>query len=119
MLDEKYKRAALLVLLISVICNAVGQLFFKEARVAHPGASLVLLFTHYEIWLALLFYGLSALSWLWILSRAPLSYAYPILALSFPIVVGLSAVFFSESISPLHWIGVAVIVSGVALLSRT
>jgi undecaprenyl phosphate-alpha-L-ara4N flippase subunit ArnE len=117
--ETKLKRSALVVLLISVICNAIGQLLFKYARIAHPGASLIILFTHFEIWLAILLYGFSAISWLWTLSRTPLSYAYPILALSFPIVVGLSTVFFAESISPVHWTGVAVIVLGVAMLART
>ena len=52
--------------------------------------------------------------------RGPkLSLAYPILSLTFPIVLGLSAVFFAETITPLRWAGVGVIVVGVSLLART
>lgn len=107
------------VVLISVALNAAGQIFFKAARLSEPGAALLDLFFHIETWAGFIFYGLSAICWLWVLSRAQLSYAYPILALTFPIVVGLSAVFFLESVSLLHWVGIGVIVLGVSLLART
>jgi multidrug transporter EmrE-like cation transporter len=113
------RRRALLVLLLSVVLNAAGQVLFKAARLNHPDASLVSLFLYLETWGGFIFYGLSAVCWLWVLSRAQLSYAYPVLSLSFPIVVALSAVLFGETISLLKWAGVAVIVLGVSLLART
>ncbi len=76
-------------------------------------------FFYYQTWIGIVLYGLSALCWLWVLARAHLSFAYPILALTFPIVVGLSAVFFGESVPLIRWIGVSVIVMGVSLLART
>lgn len=113
------RRDAFLGVLLSVALNATGQILFKSARLGHSDASLLALFLRAETWLGLVLYGLSALCWLWVLSRAPLSFAYPILALSFPIVVALSNVLFSESISPLRWAGVGMIVLGVSLLART
>jgi drug/metabolite transporter (DMT)-like permease len=106
-------------ILLSVALNAAGQLFFKAARAAHPDASVLALFLYPATWGGLLIYGLSAACWLWVLARAELSLAYPILSLTFPIVLGLSAVFFAETIPPLRWIGVGVIVVGVSLLART
>lgn len=113
------KSTAFLVLFLSVALNTAGQLLFKGARLAHPDASLVALLFQIETWAGLVTYGLSAVSWLWVLSRIQLSYAYPVLSLSFPLVVGLSAIFFSETISPLHWAGVVLILIGVSLLART
>lgn len=106
-------------LLISVAFNAIGQILFKGARMAQLDAPIYELFLRPQIWIGLFFYALSAVSWLWVLSRAQLSYAYPVLALSFPIVVGLSAILFNESISTVNWAGVALIVVGVSLLART
>lgn len=106
-------------LLASVVLNAAGQVLFKAARSAAPDATIVELFLRVETWAALALYGISALSWLWVLSRIQLSYAYPILSLSFPIVVALSSHIFAEAISPLRWLGVGVIVVGVSLLART
>jgi drug/metabolite transporter (DMT)-like permease len=105
--------------LVSVALNAIGQILFKAARTAQPGASLFPLFFRVETWAAFVIYGLSAICWLWVLSRARLSIAYPLLSLTFPIVVGLSALLFSESIAAMRWIGVGVIVTGVSLLART
>ena len=119
MLISDSQRAALWGVLLSVALNATGQILFKAARSAQPDASLLSLFLQLETWVGLIIYGLSAVCWLWVLSRAQLSFAYPILSLSFPIVVGLSAIFFAESISPMRWAGVGVIVVGVSLLART
>jgi multidrug transporter EmrE-like cation transporter len=113
------KQISLLVLLFSVILNAMGQLLFKAARLAAPDASLLQLFLLVQTWAGLILYGLSAVSWLWVLSRFQLSYAYPLLALSFPIVVAFSVILFSETVSLIRWVGVFVIFVGVSLLSRT
>ena len=113
------QRVVLGAVLLSVILNAVGQTLFKAARLAQPEATLWTLLLRFEIWAGFLIYGLSALCWLWVLARAQLSFAYPILALTFPVVVALSVIFFGEVISPLRWLGVGVIVAGVSLLARS
>jgi len=119
MLGSNIQVAVLRWVLLCVALNAIGQILFKVARVAQPSTSALSLFFHVETWAAFMVYGLSAVCWLWVLSRAQLSVAYPLLSLTFPIVVGLSALLFSESISAMRWAGVGVIVLGVSLLSRT
>src|SRR5437867_2155823 len=91
----------------------------SAARMAQPDASVPHLFLHPETWYGLCIYALSAVCWLWVLARAQLSLAYPILSLTFPIVLSLSAFFFAEVISPMRWAGVGIIVLGVSLLART
>lgn len=118
-LSQNPRRSILAGVLFSVALNAVGQLMFKAARTAQPDASVLRLFLHLETWIGLCIYGLSAVCWLWVLARTPLSLAYPILSLTFPIVLMLSVLLFAEAISPLRWAGVGVIVVGVSLLART
>lgn len=118
MLRLNHRRVTLWGVFLSVALNSTGQILFKAARVAQPDASLLSLFLQVETWGGLFIYGLSAVCWLWVLSRASLSLVYPILSLSFPIVVCLSAVLFSEPILPMSWAGVGVIVVGVSLLGR-
>ncbi len=113
------QRAVLGAVLLSVALNAAGQVLFKTAYAAQPEASLFSILPRLEIWGGFIVYGLSAVCWLWVLSRAQLSFAYPILSLAFPIVVGLSAVIFSEPISATRWTGVGLIVVGVSFMSRT
>jgi drug/metabolite transporter (DMT)-like permease len=105
--------------ILSALLNATGQLFFKAARSTHSDATLFSLFSYPEVWGGLVVYGLSSVCWLWVLARAPLSFAYPILSLTFPIVVGVLAIFFAELILPLRWMGVGMIVLGVSFLART
>ena len=105
--------------IFSALLNTTGQIFFKAARAVQAEASLFSLFTNPATWAGLAVYGFSAVCWLWVLSRAPLSFAYPSLALTFPLVVGVSAFLFSELILPLRWVGVGMIVLGVFLLART
>jgi multidrug transporter EmrE-like cation transporter len=105
--------------ILSALLNAAGQIFFKAARSMHSDASLLALFAYPEVWGGLAVYGLSAVFWLWVLARAPLSFAYPILSLTFPIVVGASAIWFAELILPLRWMGVGMIMLGVSFLART
>ena len=113
------QQVALYGVFISVALNATGQVLFKAARTSQQGASFFELFLHPETWLGFVLYGLSSVIWLWVLSRTHLSAAYPILALAFPIVVGLSAVLFGESISMLRWCGVGLILVGVSLLAKS
>ena len=119
MRHQNPRRIVLVGVLLSVALNAAGQILFKAARAAQPEASVLALFLHPDTWGGLLIYGLSAVCWLWVLARTQLSLAYPILSLTFPIVLGLSAVLFAETITPLRWAGVGVIVVGVSLLART
>ncbi|MBV7327916.1 EamA family transporter [Chloroflexi bacterium TSY] len=77
------------------------------------------MFTTYEVWLGLCLYGFSSFIWLWVLTKAPLSYAYPILALTFPLVVALSVLLFGETVSPMRWFGICIIIAGVSLLAKS
>ena len=113
------RRAVLGPVLISVVLNATGQILFKAAHATQQGGSFFSTFLNLRAWAGLILYGLSAACWLWVLSRAQLSLAYPLLSLTFPIVVGLSTFLFSESISSMQWTGVGLIVLGVSLLARS
>jgi drug/metabolite transporter (DMT)-like permease len=114
-----FKRLASQGVLVSIVLNTAGQLLFKSARMAQPDASLVGMLFSIQTWTALGVYALSALCWLWVLSRVQLSFAYPLLSLTFPVVVGLSAACFGEPVSLIQWIGVGIVVVGVSLLART
>jgi len=66
---------------------------------------------------ALALYGISAIVWIAILARLPLSTAYPILGLTFVFVPLLSASLLREPVSAVQLCGAALIVIGVALVN--
>lgn len=69
--------------------------------------------------LGLLFYVLAASLWLVVLSRVPLSLAYPMVAVGYVFVVLLSWALLGETVPPLRWLGLAVICTGVILIGRS
>lgn len=63
-------------------------------------------------------YAVSALFWLIVLSRVPLSVAYPIVAVGYVVVVIYSRLVFREEVSWIAWVGLALIVIGVAITAQ-
>jgi uncharacterized membrane protein len=61
-------------------------------------------------------YGISSILWLVILNRAPLSLAYPMLSLSYVLVVTLSALILREKVTSLTVLGLLMICSGVSMI---
>lgn len=102
--------------LLNTFMMVLGQILFKIGSNGKTISNITdifsLLFSPI-ILTALALYGFTTLLWLYILSRIKLSFAYPIQALAFPIVLMVSALIFHEKVPVNRWIGVSVIVIGV------
>ena len=70
------------------------------------------------VWVGLGLFGLAAVVWLSVLSRAALSFAYPFAALTYVVIVLYDALR-NEPTGALRWGGVALIMAGIILVSRT
>ncbi len=64
-------------------------------------------------------YGLGAVTWIMVLTRVPLSWAYPILALNQVLILAVAWLFLGEQVNALRWSGVLLIIAGVFLVSRS
>jgi drug/metabolite transporter (DMT)-like permease len=117
-------------ILLSVALAAVAQLALKQGmnqvnaelapgRFSLSGASLRALVTEPFVWAGLVLFGLSALVWLVVLSRASLSFAYPFAALTYVMILLFDAFVLDEQVPALRWAGVAFIAGGIFLISRT
>ena len=62
---------------------------------------------------------LSAAIWLVVLSRVSLSFAYPFVSLTYVIILVFDRLVLHESVSGVRWVGVALIMAGILLISRT
>ena len=96
---------------------AGGQLLFKRAAQSIVGLSLKLLLpalaTNPAMIAAVLLYGGSTVLWVWILSRVPLSQAYPWVSLG-TIIVPLAAILlFGETVRPVFWLGALMVGVGI------
>jgi hypothetical protein len=94
-------------LLLFTIILASGQLLFKKVglslRGRPPMEALSTVLSQPSIYAAGLLYGVATVLWIWILSRVPLSRAYPWVAVGIALVPMLSSCFTSESARGFGW----------------
>jgi drug/metabolite transporter (DMT)-like permease len=99
-----------------------GQMLFKFAadhsRAIQGGLVQKVVFNPPLI-AAFAWYGLTALLWFYILTRVPLSAAYPFSILGSALVPILAWVLFRETISPQVWLGFAIMLGGFTLIARS
>jgi drug/metabolite transporter (DMT)-like permease len=67
----------------------------------------------------LLTFVVSAAVWILVLSRVSLSFAYPFVSLTYVIILLFDGLVLHEQVSSLRWAGVAFIIAGILLVSRT
>jgi multidrug transporter EmrE-like cation transporter len=109
------------------ICLAIaGQLLMKRGMMSFgtfPVSKLLVniipMFLNPWVFIGFACFGLSSLFWLVVLSRMELSLVYPMVSVAYVIVALFSWYFFKENLTPVRWAGIAVIVMGVVLISRS
>jgi multidrug transporter EmrE-like cation transporter len=115
-------------LLSGVVLNSFAQLGLKMATgttgaIAGTRQGVWLagqqLATTAAFWVALSCYALSVVVWIVGLSRLPVSQAYPVLSLGYIIAALLAWIVLGEVVSLTRWAGIAVIIAGVLLVSRS
>lgn len=122
------RRMTIGLILISVTLAAVAQVTLKAGmnnvteanggELALTGDSLKQIATNVWVWAGLAIFAVSAVLWLFALSRASLSFAYPFAALGYVIIVAASILFLGEHVPLLGWVGVALIVLGIVLIAQ-
>lgn len=116
---------SVLLVLCSVAPAVTGQLLLKFAigrsalsmDTAGPVGYYLRLFSTPLVLVGFLMYGLSSLIWLFILSKMPLSLAYPLVSMGYVLVVFFSWLLLHEHVSTTRIAGVVVICAGVTLLA--
>lgn len=122
-ISEGNVRVELLVL-ASVLLGAAGQLVLKAALLMNAaGWHLQLTGTNVRlgsaagIVIGLCVYAVGTLFWVKAVSRAAISYLYPLSACSYALVAAGGHVFFGEIVHAWRWGGIAVITLGVVLMA--
>lgn len=116
-----------MLMIVATVClNTAGQ-FMLKAGINRIGTIDISRFLSYLPGLAssplvvagLSSYVLSAALWIVILSRAELSWAFPMVSLSYVITAIFSPILLNEPFSLQRFFGILVICAGVFLVSRT
>ena len=116
-------------LLVSIFFAIGGQLMLKSAmtrigRIGYaqataPFETVTKALREPRLWGGLALFAASAAFWLVVLSRLPLSVAYPALGVSHILVALLSGVVLHEHVPLLRWVGVLVVAVGIALIGMS
>ena len=113
-------------LLVSVLFAIAGQITLKSAmseigrigaqEISNAGETIKRAAGEPRLWVGLFLFGVSALFWLVVLSRVPLSVAYPFVGVSYILIVAFARFFLHEHVPTLRWVGVAVVALGIAIV---
>jgi multidrug transporter EmrE-like cation transporter len=119
--------SALLLVLLSVLLSAAAQILLKlgmsspavQTALAAPFGppALLAIATSPMVVGGLAAFGLSAVVWLFVLSKIDVSYAYPCVALGIVLTVLAGHFLLGEPISVGRIVGVAVIIAGVVIVA--
>lgn len=109
--------------LIAAAISAVGQISLKYAMQKHGSFEVTLqglfsLILEPRLIFAISIYAIALLMWLQVLSKTPLSTAYPILAVTYILVPLLAYAVFGEVIGRNQLIGMLLILAGVAMIGK-
>ena len=126
--EKGSRRMTIGLILVSVTLAAVAQVTLKAGmnhvtdanggQLAMNGDSLKQIAQPVLVWAGLAIFAVSAVLWLFALSRADLSFAYPFAALGYVIIVIASILFLDEHVQPVTWVGVVLIISGIVLIAQ-
>ena len=116
-------------ILTGVGLNAAAQLLLKVATrpLAHfsvfnadtLSSSVLILSKSAPFWAGMMCYAASVCVWVAALSKAPVSTAYPMLSLGYVVVAAISVGWLGETLTPGKVLGIALICTGVLLVSRS
>lgn len=123
-----FLKTALLALL-SVFLATAGQLLLRNGmeKVGYIGSTEIRkpvrlaleVATTPEVIIGLALFGASAASWLIVLSRAPLSVAYPFAGLTYILTAVFSRFVLKETVPWTRWMGIFLILAGILIVGRS
>ena len=111
-------------LMIYSLLLSSGQILFKIAAsginsLDNQESFVLRLIYQPAFWGACFIYGVTTVLWVWLLTRMPMSIAYPFVTFALIIVPLLSSRFFAESLSIQYWVGAGLIVAGACIIVQS
>ena len=117
----------ILLILTSVSLNASAELLMRKGMLRIGEVSITdslsnvlpQMISNIFLWLSLCCYGISIITWMIVLSRVEVSFAYAFLSLGFVFVTIFGYLFFNENVTFIRIIGIVLICVGVIFVSKS
>jgi multidrug transporter EmrE-like cation transporter len=117
------------VAVVSVCLATIGQFLLKAGmdkvgpisadRIRRPLELAMTVVRTPQVVVGLAVFVVSAVFWLVVLSRLPLSTAYPFAGLTYLLTALIARFGLNEAVPGMRWVGILLIVGGIVLVSRT
>lgn len=116
----------IIMIALPISIGVLGQILLKMGTIQLGSISLISnsighylrIFLNPFIFSGLSAYFISAVFWIYLLSRVPLSFAYPMLSTSYIIITIFSIFIFKEQVSLINWLGIFIIIIGVIFVTH-
>ncbi|MBT2187926.1 EamA family transporter [Sphingobium nicotianae] len=111
----------------SVTLNAFAQIILRKAMLvaaplpplSEPFALGLHLLGNAWLWAGFICFGGSILLWLGVLSRVPVSIAYPMASLGYVVAMGVAILFLGETVTLARVVGLVLICAGVYFVANS
>jgi drug/metabolite transporter (DMT)-like permease len=111
-----------ILLLLNIILLVGGQLVWKKGveTISFDGWGTILqaLLSPYII-VGIFFYAMATGIWIYLLSKLPLSFLYPLQSLAYVFGAIAAVYLFQENVSIMRWVGIGIIIVGVAVVAKS
>ncbi|MBW4633807.1 MAG: multidrug efflux SMR transporter [Iphinoe sp. HA4291-MV1] len=105
---------------VAAVNTCIGNLLLKRSRLEPTDSGLLSLLLSPWFLGGLVFYGINVVLFAKALEKLPVSTAYPVFAgIGFALIAISGSWFFREHFSQNHWIGLAMILAGIIIMSRS
>ncbi len=128
-MGDKKAMFALTLVLICVLAGAAGQIFWKEGMSSMHKINGIKdlmqvktawdIFTNKYILVGIFLYAMSVFFWLGAMSTLEVSYMYPLLSLGYVVTAIIAVLYIGETVTFSRWAGIALVVLGCALITRS
>ena len=117
----------IILILICVVIGGFAQVYMKLGVTKLGGVELKdliskrlvsIIFDKY-VFTGIILYTITTFLWFVILSKADLSFAYPLAALGYIVTALLAKLYFHEDITLIRWFGILLIIGGAYLVIRS
>jgi drug/metabolite transporter (DMT)-like permease len=117
----------ILLIITGVSLNAAAQLLMKKGMMKTGAVSIDLslldalpkMFANGFLWMSVICYVMSCLTWMIVLSRTEVSFAYAFTSLGIVIVTIMGCLVFHERLTVFRVSGIVLICAGIVFVSRT
>ena len=125
---EKGKTKTIILVLVSVLIISTAQVLMKNGMnmITLDGLSsllnlynLIKIISNPYVLGGLIMYGLALVLWLGAMSRADVSFIYPLLSTGYILTTIFAIVFLSEQVSLFRWIGIGFIFAGTFFIGKS